>query len=103
MWEGTISASSHIFTLPLHIKFAWRLIRDFFLSTGKLHVFGGGRSLGGVLVESTGTTVDSKGGSEWVSGYDGTWVALAGEWSRTGITTVSTTLYKRTLLHSTYS
>ena len=74
------------FIFPLHIKFAWRLIRYVFLGADKRHVSGGGLeevevwvSLYGILFDSTWTTVDSKDGAEGVSGYDGTWVT--GEWS----------------------
>ena len=40
VWERAIYASSPIFTFRMHIEFAWMLIRDVFLSTGKLYVVG---------------------------------------------------------------
>ena len=36
-----------LFPFPLHIKFAWRLIRYVFLGADKRHVSGGGRFEGG--------------------------------------------------------
>ena len=86
MWEQAICASFPIFTFTLHIKFAWRLIRYVFLGAGKWHVSGGGgrfgRSLYGILFDSTWTTVDSKDGAVGVGGYGGTWVTR--EWSGAG-------------------
>ena len=79
VWENNLCLFSHFYISP-----AYRICMEAYLSTCKLYVFGCGwfggvGSLGGVLVESTGTTED---GAEGVSGYNGTWVA--GEWSGTG-------------------
>ena len=61
------------FTFTLHKKFAWRLIRYVFLGAGKWHVSGGGgrfgRSLYGILFDSTWTTADSKDGAVRVGGF----------------------------------